>query len=1038
MRAKAPVTRSRILVLSAALTFGMAASGYAQDLTLIASDTTPEVNDEVTVTFWIDSCPSSDGMQVFLDYDPTFLIVLSVVVGSLNPDPPNTLMSNDDDVNGYLFAMSGSSTGDNAAGDGSLAVVTFRVIKSETTTVTTYNYGVSPADEFGNKIEDSAETVYIPNPVVDQITFTISPYTPVVMSSARARSAGIGAVVEWTTASELDNAGFDVLRRPAGSGEFRAVTPRAVEGRITATGAKRYRWFDPAPAGRWEYRVETISTTGARERHGSAEDMTVSIRRRDAVRSLGALPRLWGPRLAGAFRRLRSRAETRVRRRELASRGARPGPASSGTAAPAGPDARILASVADRTGALPPRRGASPASGDSKILTRGDGVFFVPAGALGVPPGRAALVTGGVASPPLASGPEGAWFFAPGYLDSYTDLNATFVSACGGSRSGGQRPSSAPAAPAVTTARAVARAERDEAYCIGVPALPDPWVYSRYITDSSGEFEVPLDVPGLVAGPATLRVAVCGYTEDEAVSPDHELIVSLNGSALTRFLWDGRDYQVFEVALPEGALADGANTVSLLSPASPAIPGGQGAVLDYVEVEHARRLSLDDGAFALELAPGAPAGTVEVGLADAAGRPWVAEVDGAGAVRRVVPRVRARQNGGGARFEARAGFAYYVAAADDVRAPVSVGSASVAEVAPGTEYLAVGPEDFRAAAAPLLGLRSAEGLASAYVSLVEAADTWGWGRYGAPGIAEAVSAVGPGYVLLVGDNAYDYLGRAPGEADPMVPAPLARSSRFAETNADALYGDTDSDGVPDVAVGRLPVRTTEELSRLVTKILSHDMVGSTPAGVLLAGRSDEDEDEDFAGASRRIAERFGGVDWTELYAGVHGDERNVAAALAGAVEVGQDLVVYQGHGTFFALGKGTPLLDVEAAAAWPSCPVVYLSTCWGAFIQRETVEAETIAETLLRGEAGSPAVIGTAAPCTQEAQEMLLGGFLDGALGSASRAGDALVAAQRSCAERAAAAGGDGAYGETLLDVARFYVLLGDPAMRLVEDPVGD
>ncbi|MHC4250910.1 MAG: C25 family cysteine peptidase [Planctomycetota bacterium] len=1014
MRAKAPVTRSRILVLTAALTFGMAASAFSFSLELVPSPPSPGpnymVNDYITVTFQVTACPPFDGMQIFLEYEPTVLMVDSIVEGDRNPVPYNNFVPGVDIGNGHAFAMSAKAIpadDNNVGGDGSLAVITFRVIGSGTTTVTTYNYGDPPAGGLGNWVQDGVSS-YEPTLVVDHLDFTIDAYTPVVMSSTRARSAGMGAVVEWTTASELDNAGFDVLRRPAGSGEYRAVTPRAVEGRITATGPKRYRWFDPAPAGRWEYRVETISTTGARERHGSPEDMTVSIRRRDAVRSLGALPRLWGPRLAGAFRRLRSRAETRVRRRELASRGARPRPASSGSAAPAGPGARILASVADRAGALPPRRGVSPASGDSKIVTRGDGVFFVPAGALGVPPGRAAFVTGGVASQPLAAGSEGAWFFAPGYLDSYTDLNATFVAAGDRPRSGRPRGASASAAPAVTTARAVARAERNESYCIGVAGLPDPWVYSSYMTDSSGELEVALDVPGLVPGPAALRVAVCGYTEDEAVSPDHELIVSLNGSAVACFAWDGRDYQVFEVALPDGALAEGANTVSLLTPKSPAIPGGQGAVLDYVEIEHARRLSLADGAFAVELAPGASAGTVEVELGDAAGRPWVA-----------------------------ACFAYYVAAADQVRAPVSVGSASVASVAPGTEYLAVGPEELRAGAAPLLGMRSAEGLTSAYVSLAEAADTWGWGRYGAPAIAEAVRTVGPRYVLLVGDNAYDYLGRAPGEADPMVPAPLARSSKLAETNADALYGDTDSDGVPDVAVGRLPVRTPEELSRLVTKILSHGITGSAPAGVLLAGRSDEDKDEDFAGASRSIAERFGGVDWTELYAGVHGDERNVAAALAGSVEVGQDLVVYQGHGTFFALGLGVPLLDVEAAAAWQSAPVVYLSTCWGAFIQRETVEAETIAETLLRGEAGSPAVIGAAAPCTQDAQEMLLAGFLDGALGGASRAGDALVAAQRSCAARAAAGGGD-AYGETLLDVARFYVLLGDPAMRLVDDPVSD
>jgi hypothetical protein len=1015
----------------AALVLGAVAPALGQfTVDLVPSATDLTVNDFFTVTLDATNIPDPMwGTQMCLEYDTAHLYVMSVAYGTVNWD--HFFLTQDDPTDGNVHYGSSVIAPDTTPGAaGTLLEVTFRVIASTSSTIVTMK----------TFAEEPMGTCVVNNDVVPleippaagtwTLDLELKVYTPVVMSSARARSAGLGAVVEWTTASELDNAGFDVLRRPAGAGEFRTVTPRPVEGRITATGLKRYRWFDPAPAGLWEYRVETISTTGGRERHGSAEDMAVSVRRRDALHSLGSLPRLWGGRFAAEFDEWRSRAATRVRRRELASRGKRHRPASPGSPGSAGPVARILASMADRSGALPPLRGIPPESGDVKIVTRGDGVFFVPAGALDVSPGRAALLTGGRASPPLAAGAEGVWFFAPGYGDSYTDLNATFVAAGRRSRPRGPRRAGVPAAPAVTTARAVARTERDEVYHIGIAALPDPWVDSRRIKDSSGEVDVAIDVPGLAAGPATLRVAVCGYTEDKGASPDHELVVSLNGSALAAFEWDGRDYKVFEIALPEGALAEGENTVSLLAPKNPAIPGGHGAVLDYVEIEHSRRLSLRDGSLALELAPGALARTVEVELGDSPARPWVVEVDAGGAARRVIPRVRA---GARARFEARRGFAYYVAAADDVRAPESIGGASVADIGRRTDYLAVGPEEFRAGTAPLLDARRAEGMTCAYISLAEAEDTWGWGRYGAPGIAEAVRAARPRYILLVGDNAYDYLGRAPGEADPMVPAPLARPSKLAETNADALYGDTDSDGVPDVAVGRLPVRTTEDLARLVTKILSRDIVGSIPVGVLLAGRSAEGED--FAGASRRVAERFPGVDWTELYAGVHGDERNVAAALTEAVEIGQDLVVYQGHGAFFALGKGVPLVDVTSAAAWRSAPVVYLSTCWGAFIHRETVEAETIAETLLRGEAGSSAVIGSTAPCTQEAQEFLLAAFLDRALGSAARAGDALVAAQRSCAARAAAEG-DGVPPPALLDVARFYTLLGDPAMRLVDDPV--
>ncbi|MHC5056995.1 MAG: C25 family cysteine peptidase [Planctomycetota bacterium] len=863
--------------------------------------------------------------------------------------------------------------------------------------------------------------------------------TPVVMSSVRARSVGAGALIKWTTASEIDNAGFDVLRRGPVEGlgaeagverDFERVTPRPVEGRITAAGEKAYSWFDLVRPGTWEYRVETVSTTGERERHGSGPDVTVTVRPGDAAGAMRELASAAAGRLAAGLRDSRSRADTSRARDELARRPRRP------KAPPrVAPGARILRSVADRTGALPPDATFRPSAGDAKIVTRGDGVFLVPASTLGTRPGRTRFVTGGTESPPLAVGREGAWFFAPGYRDSYTDLNATFVVEGGdrGADASGARPSvhahpRRPASePAITTARACSRAETDGMYAIGLPGLLDPWVDPRWVNDSSGEVAVDVDAPGLVPGPATLRVAVCGYTEDPAREPDHELIVSLNGAAVARFEWDGREHRVLEVALPAGAAREGANAVGLLAPRSPAIPRGHGVVLDYVEIEHERRLSLEDGAFALELASGAGPRAVEVDLGARGGAPWVVEIDASGRSTRLPARVVADGTGAVARFTAREGSAYYVTPAGGARSPERITRARVATVEPGTDYVAVGPEEFRGASAPLIEMHRAEGMRARYVSLDEAADTWGWGRYGAAAISSLARAAGPRYLLLVGDNAYDYLGRVAGEADPMVPAFLARPSKLAETNADALYGDVDSDGAPDIPVGRLPVRTAGELANLVRKIVAHAAAGSERGGVLLAGRSGADED--FAGASRRVAARFVSIAWTELYAGVHGDEAAVRAALARTVDAGTDVVVYQGHGAVSALGKGLPLLDPAAAAEWRSAPVVYLATCWGAFIQHETDDAKSIAETLLRARGGSPAVVGSTTPCAQWAQQMLLMDFLESAIERGEPLGDALVAAQRRAARRAASAGPAAA--ASLMDVARFYALLGDPAMGL-------
>jgi hypothetical protein len=357
---------------------------------------------------------------------------------------------------------------------------------------------------------------------------------------------------------------------------------------------------------------------------------------------------------------------------------------------------------------------------------------------------------------------------------------------------------------------------------------------------------------------------------------------------------------------------------------------------------------------------------------------------------------------------------------------------AVGRAGAGTEYLAIGPERFRGATGQLLEHHRREGLSCAYVSLEGAIDTYGWGRYGAGAIVNLVRAVGPRYVLLVGDNSYDYLDRTGLGVDPMVPAVLVSTSALCETNADALYGDLDGDGVPDVPVGRLPVRSSGELESFVAKILGHVGSSSGASGILVA--DDADRAGDFPAAQRRVAESFPEIAWTELYLGVHGGNAVIRNRLTESVNVGTDLVVYQGHGSASWLAKGLPILDTEEATRWSSSPVVYLATCWGAFIQSNTESAASIAEVFLRSAEGPPAVIGSTTLSMARGQEELLNGFLAEALSDGRTIGEALVAAQRRAAARAADVSNKGLQ-DDILDTVRCYTVLGDPAMRALDLP---
>jgi hypothetical protein len=664
------------------------------------------------------------------------------------------------------------------------------------------------------------------------------------------------------------------------------------------------------------------------------------------------------------------------------------------------------------------------------VRTRGDGIFFVPAAQLGAPPEMAELIVGGIRQRPLQADASGIWFYLPAYADPYTATNAAFIAASGRR----VRPIHKPARPvdlfaasAQTTFTATATAEEDLLYTNAATGAPDAWFYDTFLSDGSPEQVVSLDVPGLATGATTLRVAVFGYTQDDAIAPDHELIVAVNGQAVGDLTWDGRGYRILEISLSEGLIQDGANTVGLLTPASAAIPNGHGVVLDYVQLEYTRRLSVAGGpvqftAGSLKVVEVGPLPAPELLIAEIRDRGRTRALPGAfqDIGGQYVCRFQARQGGG----------TYYVARPDQVLAPEEIAAAMTIQIPARIDYVAVGPAALRAAAQPLLDAHAAAGLRPLYVSLAAAIDTFGYGRYGAAAIVNLVRDVRPRYLLLVGDNSYDYRGREGLGIDPMVPSVLTATVSLGQANTDALFGDTNGDGTPDIPVGRLPVRTAAELDRLVAKIMAHGVSASGLVGALVA--DDADAAGDFAAAQDQIALSHTSVTWLKMYLGIHGDAAWVRSALTSAVNSGYaEFVVYQGHGSSGKLAQDDNLLDVSAAATWTGVPVVYLSTCWGAYIQQNTTGAVTIAETLLRSQTGAPALIGSTAPCTQQQQAALLDEFLTGALQSGTTLGDALVAAQQMAAARAAGAGSEESRGQ-ILETLRTYTVLGDPAMPLI------
>ena len=91
---------------------------------------------------------------------------------------------------------------------------------------------------------------------------------PVMLSHLRADWTDAGVIVEWTTASELNNAGFNILRSQTRKGAFVKVNPTLILGAGTTAEQNTYTWMDTTAKLNvaYYYRIEDVSLDGTRQR----------------------------------------------------------------------------------------------------------------------------------------------------------------------------------------------------------------------------------------------------------------------------------------------------------------------------------------------------------------------------------------------------------------------------------------------------------------------------------------------------------------------------------------------------------------------------------------------------------------------------------------------------------------------------------------------------------------------------------------------------------------------------------------------------
>jgi len=285
----------------------------------------------------------------------------------------------------------------------------------------------------------------------------------------------------------------------------------------------------------------------------------------------------------------------------------------------------------------------------------------------------------------------------------------------------------------------------------------------------------------------------------------------------------------------------------------------------------------------------------------------------------------------------------------------------------------------------------------------------------------------PRYVLLVGDASYDYRDNLQAPNKNLVPTYLVQTHFVGETASDNWFVDFDDDGLPDMAIGRLPVKSAAEARIVVDKIVNYERdptPGEWRRRVLFVA---DDDQPAFEATSDDLIDNYLPPDYqaTRVYLSAFANPEESRARIIAAFNQGAAIVNYVGHAALnvWAREKVFSSADIAELRNGSKLPFVVTMTCLDGYFHHPQVNC--LAEELLLAEGkGALAVFAPTSEALPGDQDVLARALFEALFaGDDPTLGEAIMRAKRSLPD-----GGRG-----YEDLIETYTLLGDPALRLVQ-----
>ena len=503
-------------------------------------------------------------------------------------------------------------------------------------------------------------------------------------------------------------------------------------------------------------------------------------------------------------------------------------------------------------------------------------------------------------------------------------------------------------------------------------------------------------------------------------NPDHHLVVAINGITMADSRFDGMIEQHVKFSIPAGTLLTGTNTLKLTLPAD---TGAASDIifLDRYAISYQRTFQAQNSRLTFT----GPGDVFSVtNLASPNILVYRQNANG-GIIRLGNVNIQAAGTTYTASFAGtNQADTYLVTTTEALSVPTIEAARVVGKLDQPAQYLIISAPDFMTGLQPLIDAKKAQGLT---VSLVNVNDLYAKYTYSIfdpqaikSYIAYAAKNLGSQYVLLVGGDTLDYRNYLGLNGISFIPSLYTSTGPTATfIPADPMYADLNGDNVPDMAIGRLPVRSTAELSMMIAKTLAYASKPYAKTGLFVSDTNDGIVS--YKAVSNSMAANLP-AGWT--IQNIHLDDMSLAnakTALIASMNSGTNaLVNFTGHSgpQTWTLGSLFGNADAAALTNLGKPFVVVQWGCWNTYYV-DPVYNYLVQKFLLSGNQGAAAVLG-GTTLVDSTSEQLLGNLLSQRL---ALPGETLGQAMRDAKLELAKTHPE------LVDVMLGWSLMGDPAL---------